>query len=94
MLALAAGGGRFAAMAMSLDEAGAQMSDMQKLDMTCKACGGAVASAPCDAVCVAPPAVGVAALGLSYVGFHEGWMIRPESGAAHSIRPDTSPPRT
>lgn len=93
MLALAAGGGRFAAMAMSLDEAGAQMGDMQQPDMTCKACGGAVTSAPCDAVCVASPATGVAALGLSYVGLHERWMIRSESGAAHSIRPDTSPPR-
>jgi hypothetical protein len=91
LLALIAGGGRFAAMAMDMD--GAQMTHMQKPDMSCKACGGAMMAASCDAACTALPAIDVAVLGLSDVRIYDHWMTRSDSGATCSIRPDTSPPR-
>jgi hypothetical protein len=93
LLALVAGGNHFAAATTIMEQSGAHMADMQKPDMSCKACGGAMSAAPCDAVCAALPAIEVALVGLSALGFHEGWMMRSEAGATFSIRPDTSPPR-
>lgn len=94
LLALIAGGDRFGTMALAMDAAGTQMSDMQKPDMSCKACGGSMAVAPCDAVCAVLPAIDdVAIVGLPEVGRHQRWMTRFDSCATHAIRPDTSPPR-
>jgi hypothetical protein len=94
LLTLVAGGGRFAAMAMTMDERGAaHMADMQTPDTDCKSCGGVMAAAPCDAVCTALPAIEAAIIGLSDMGFHERWLARSDAGATCSVRPDTSPPR-
>lgn len=94
LLALVAGGDRFAAATMIMEQGGgAHMADMQKPDMSCKACGGTMAAAPCDAVCAALPAIDVALAGLSASGFDEGWMTRSDAGPTFSIRPETSPPR-
>lgn len=91
LLALVAGGDRFAAIGM--DMGGVQMSDMQQSDQDCKACGGTMSTAPCDVVCGALPAIDIAMVGLPSPGAHERWTARSESGAGFSIRPDTSPPR-
>jgi hypothetical protein len=76
--------------AMSADMANMQMSDV---DQSCKACGGTMAAAPCDAACVALLAIAAAIVALPDDGGHECWSTRSESTASHSISPDTSPPR-
>jgi hypothetical protein len=87
LLALIAGGE--STMAMSMDMADMQMSDM---DQGCKGCGAPTA-APCDVVCVALPALDVAVFRINELSVHERWATRSESGAGVFIRPDTSPPR-
>jgi hypothetical protein len=93
LLALIASGDRFA-MVMAMEQSGTQMTDMQKPDMSCKACGAMMAAAPCDALCAALPAIDAAFIDLSDVGVRERWAAHSESGATHFISPDTSPPRT
>jgi hypothetical protein len=91
LLALIAGGDRFAAMAMDMD--GMQMSDMQKPDMNCQACDGMMADTSCDAVCAALPAIDGNLIALAHIPAHGCWMMHADSGTACSVRPDTSPPR-
>jgi hypothetical protein len=91
LLALIAGGDRFAAMTMDMD--GMQMSDMQKPDMTCQSCDGMMAEMSCDAVCTALPAIDGTLFALTNRRAHERWMMRADSGTAASVKPDTSPPR-
>ena len=91
LLALVAGGHRFAAMTMSMDAM--QMSDMQNPDMNCQACDGTMTDTPCDAVCMALPAIDGELVALANIRAHERWMMHADSGAASSVRPDTSPPR-
>jgi hypothetical protein len=91
LLALIAGGDRFAAMAMDMD--GMQMSDMQKPDMNCQSCDGMMADTSCDAVCTALPAIDSTLSALTNRRVHERWMMHADSGAATSVRPDTTPPR-
>ncbi|WP_162917587.1 hypothetical protein [Dongia deserti] len=93
LLALVAGGDRFAVMTMSSGMDGMHMSDIQKPDTSCKACGGMTADMPCDAVCAALPAIDASPVGLADVRVHDHWMTRSEPSADYSIRPDTSPPR-
>ena len=91
LLALIAGGDRVAAMALDAD--GPQMSDMHKPDISCKACDGAVSRAPCDAACLALPAIEAGFVSVPASRIHERWMMRSNTGATFSIKPDTSPPR-
>lgn len=93
LLALIAGGEGFGASVMSMDKHGAQIGDLQDTDTSCKACGGAMTAAPCDAACPAFPALDVALVRPFEVGAHERWIRRSESGASFAIRPDPSPPR-
>jgi hypothetical protein len=92
LLALIAGGDRFA-MAMTMEQRDAPMSDMQKPDMSCKACGATMAGAPCDAACSALPAIAAAIDGVPDARGHERWPTRSESIASLSVKPNTSPPR-
>ena len=92
LLALIAGGDRFA-VAMTMEQRDAPMSDMQKPDMGCKACGATTAAAPCDAACVALPAIAAAIDGVPDARGHERWLTRSELIASLSVKPDTSPPR-
>ena len=89
LLALIAGGQSSGAMAMNMDMAKMQMSDM---DQGCKACGAPIA-APCDIACAALPALDVAAFRVEAPGLQERWSNCSESGISIIIRPDTSPPR-
>ncbi len=91
LLALVAGGGHNAATAM--DMTCAHASDMQKPDMSCKGCDGAMTAAPCEAVCAALPAIDTAVLELPASGFHDSWMMRSDASETFFIKPDTSPPR-
>lgn len=91
LLALIAGGDRFAAMALSMDSL--QMSDVRKPDIGCKACDGAMSAAPCDAACLALPAIEGGFVDAPARRSHERWMLRSDAGATFSIKPDTSPPR-
>lgn len=94
LAALFAGGESFASTAMPMDVGGAHMADIQKSGMDCKACGAAnMATAPCDAMCAALPAIDPLVIGDSISGVRERWAIQPEIGRSHLITPDTSPPR-
>jgi len=94
LLALIVGGERFASMAMPMIAASPHAIDMQQPDMSCKACGTSrMATAPCDASCMALPAIDTAAVDTSGTGSHRHWMLRPETGPSLLISPDTSPPR-
>jgi hypothetical protein len=94
LMALIAGGEGFASMAMPMPAGGPQMANMQKADVSCKACGGATMPAsPCDTLCAALPAIDAAIPAPSGAGSHERWIVRSDDGATHFISPDTSPPR-
>lgn len=95
LLALFAGGRISAVMAMPMASGSSLAADAQMPDANCKACGaGTMATALCDALCAALPAIDATVAELGVVGSHGPWILRAESGPTHFIGPDTSPPRT
>ncbi|HEV8392412.1 MAG TPA: hypothetical protein VGQ35_21335 [Dongiaceae bacterium] len=91
---LIAGGESLASMPTPLSAGSPPAMDMQKSDMSCKACGlSKMAAVSCDAQCAAVPAIATAVIDLSRMGSHEPWIIRSDGGATLSIGPDPAPPR-
>jgi hypothetical protein len=94
LLVLFTGGQVSAAMVMPMPQSGSPAVATQMPDMNCKACGATnPASGPCDVLCAALAAIIPGTPDLAEVGSRQDWTWQPRSGHAHSISPDTSPPR-